>query len=116
MPQSDKMTTADTMVWDELTVRERLKEVYNFLPTNGLFHTPADWKALCDWVDIHDKPMRIHLYTAMYMTVNLTSKIAKGIIDGTITVGPPSRPSKEGQGDVLGKVHREEVLPRPPER
>ncbi len=40
-----------------------------------LFHTPADWKELHDWIDAHSPEDRAHLTVAAVMAWNLAAKI-----------------------------------------
>ena len=44
------------------------------MDTLNLFHTPASWDELMDWVDRHNRDDRPHLITAAAMGFNLAVK------------------------------------------
>ena len=47
------------------------------LDTLNLFHTPASWDELMDWVDRHNRDDRPHLITAAAMGFNLAVQQSK---------------------------------------
>ena len=43
----------------------------------GMFHTPADYREIENWINKHTPEERVHLHTVMGMTHNLLAKAAK---------------------------------------
>lgn len=47
------------------------------IETVGMFHTPADWKELQDWIERHSPSERAHIMTAAVMGWNLAVRLSQ---------------------------------------
>ena len=52
----------------------------NVLTPNNMFHTPESWKEVVDWIELHSKEDRVHLYTAAVMAWNLAAKASGDLV------------------------------------
>lgn len=49
------------------------------LKEHELFATPKNMQAVVDWIEGHDSDSRPHIYTAMFMTLNVVKDIAEKV-------------------------------------